>query len=51
METIAQKELGSQEELLKSAQKDVEDHMGDESIRRSSGKRLVEKLEKVSESL
>ncbi len=28
METIAQKELRSQEELVKSAQKDVEDHGG-----------------------
>ncbi len=28
METIAQKELGSQEELVKSAQKDVKDYRG-----------------------
>ncbi len=47
METIAQEKLESQEELEKLVQKDKEDY-GDESIRRSSGKRSVEESEKES---
>jgi len=51
METIAQKELRSQEELVKPIQRDAEEYMENVSIPKSSGKRSVEGLEKVSESL
>ncbi len=47
METIAQEKLESQEELAQLVQKDKEDY-GDESIRRSSGKRSVEESAKES---
>jgi len=51
METIAQKELRSQEELVKTIQRDAEEYTGNVSIPKSSGKRSVEGLDKALESL